>query len=363
MSAPSKVRWVRSSTLALLALCASIAAVAQSEFSWQVSGSLHSSETGSEGEADRAAIVATRFFAPVSAEGPLALTPFLSRSSYVNVEVNDNEQRQTISIGTIGGALPLVLEPVREGDGYSLAGRKIWRESGWFVGGSYGSSDSDLGGSSISATQSDLDEYGLVVGKYLATATALELNVRSAEATTDFSPSPLCGVLLACIASTTLTTDAASLDVLHVGRIGSLSYSVTGGVLAVEADLTFRTYEPPTPPTSRLPPFTFAGGVVAAVTPVGATSILDDGLLPFERRYAYSAGGELFPTPRIGVRLGYVRWDGDPLLDDGYDVGASWFLRESVAVRFAYAHTDTDVPFLEDALESDSFTLTVLGRF
>jgi hypothetical protein len=61
-------------------------------------------------------------------------------------------------------------------------------------------------------------------------------------------------------------------------------------------------------------------------------SPLNDGLVPVDRYYAYSVGAELFPTGRLVVRLGYVRWDGEQQLDDGYDVGASWFFRDDVAV-------------------------------
>lgn len=345
--------------LVLIAMAASMPAVAQSGYTWELAGSLQGSEVGDDIEGDGAAIVATRFFAPVAPEGPRRLAPFLSRSSFASVGVDGNEQRQTI---TLGGGLtpPFVIEPVREGDGYSLGGRKVWRASGWFVGGAYASSDSNLTGPTVSPTQGELDGYGIVAGKYVAATTALELNVRTSDVTTDFASSTVCS-FLQCIASTTLTTDSMSLDVLHVGRIGALSYAVSGGVLASEADLSFRSAPAPTSSLTLRPPVNFGGGVVVA-RPVSVVSLLDDGLVPFERRYAYSAGGELFPTPRIGVRLGYVRWDGDPLLDDGYDVAASWFFRDNVAVRFHYARTERESAIFAELPESDTFTLTMLGR-
>jgi hypothetical protein len=343
----------------LIAVAASPQAVAQADYRWELSGSVQASEVGDEIEGDSAAIISTRFFAPVSAEGPLGLAAFLSRSSYASAGLDGDEQREAI---TIGGGLspPAVIEPVREGDGYTLAGRKIWRDSGWFVGGAYDSSDTELSGPSVSATQSELEGYGIVAGKYVAATTALELGVRTADLGTEFGSSAICS-FVQCITGTTLTTDSMSLDALHVGRLGAVSYAVSGGVLASEADL--RVHSVPAPATSPgLRALINFSGSVAAFTPVSAASVLNDGLLPFERRYAYSASGEVFPTPRIGVRLGYVRWDGDPLLDDGYDVAASWFFRDHVAVRFHYARTNRDNAFFGDLPESNAITMTLLGR-
>jgi hypothetical protein len=92
--------------------------------------------------------------------------------------------------GSHGDAI--VIEPVRESGGYSIAGRKVWRDSGWFVGGAYDSADSKLGGSFVSRTQSELEGYGIVAGKYLAAATALELSVHTADITTDFALTSIC---------------------------------------------------------------------------------------------------------------------------------------------------------------------------
>ena len=144
----------------------------------------------------------------------------------------------------------------------------------------------------------------------------------------------------------------------HVGELKNLFYSISGGVNVSEADLTFTETSQPTasPP---LPPFSpFPGGVVfVAVTPIPNFNTV-----PADRFYTYSVGSELFPTPRLGVRVGYVRWDGDDQREDGYDVAATWFFLRNVAARFAFARTNR-ASFDPDLRESDMAMLQIIGRF
>jgi hypothetical protein len=53
----------------------------------------------------------------------------------------------------------------------------------------------------------------------------------------------------------------------------------------------------------------------------------------------YSVAGELFPTNRLGVRVGYSRPDTDFLDSDGFDVAATWFFKPRIAVQFSLART------------------------
>jgi hypothetical protein len=61
----------------------------------------------------------------------------------VTIAVDGDEQQQTI-VSSIQMGPPLVFTPTRKRDGYTIGGRKIWRESGWFVGGSYEGGDTEL---------------------------------------------------------------------------------------------------------------------------------------------------------------------------------------------------------------------------
>jgi hypothetical protein len=351
-----------------LAIAAAAPVAAQPGFSWQLSGFLQQSEIGRDIESDSAAVTATRFFAPVTADGPLALSPFLARSSRVTIGVDGDEQRQTVvrSFGFPIG-MTTVFTPTRERDGYTIGGRKVWRDSGWFLGGSYEGGDTELlSGLAAPPTLGEIEGYGIAVGKYLAAATSLELGLRTNDITTSFGTSTICS-FLSCILETTLKTDEAALSTLHVGSAGALTYSISGAIVARESEIA---YEQGPPPVSNPAPFTIGG--VAALPPAGAVinvitpgpvslSLLAADQVPIDRHYSYSVGGELFPTPRLGVGLGYIRWDGEPLLDDGYNVSTSWFFHERVAVRFAYARTtrdDVGVDFRND----DLLSVTFLGR-
>jgi hypothetical protein len=337
---------------------------AQPGFSWELSGFWQQSEIGSEIETDVAAVTATRFFAPVLVDGPLALGPFIARSSRVTVGVDGDEQRQTI-VSTFPLGSTTVFTPTRERDGYTIGGRKIWGESGWFLGGGYEGGDTKLSfGTAGAATHGEVDGYGIVAGKYLAATTLLELGLRTSDITTSFGASAICS-FLQCILETRLTTDEAALSALHVGRAGARSFSISGAIVARESQIAYRAAPPPAPSP---PPF--VGGGVAALPPasfdaVGAAPVslspLNVDQLPIDRHYSYSMDGELFPTRRIGVGVGYVRWDGDPLLDDGYNVSTSWFFHERVAVRFAFARTTRD-DVSADFSNDDAWTLTLLGR-
>lgn len=112
------------------------------------------------------------------------------------------------------------------------------------------------------------------------------------------------------------------------------------------------------PPTPALPPFA-PGGFVSVVLfpPLGSEALFLRG-----RFKAYSAGAELFPTMRLGIRLGYTRWDGGPVRDEGYELATTWFFQRNIAARLAFARTKQDVfnPSLRDA---DSAALQLIGRF
>jgi hypothetical protein len=83
--------------------------------------------------------------------------------------------------------------------------------------------------------------------------------------------------------------------------------------------------------------------------------------LDLERRRSYSVGAELYPTTKLGVRLGYTHFDDDTFLDDAYDVSATWFFRRNVGIQFGYARqsADAEVTFRH----TDTSSVRVIGRF
>jgi hypothetical protein len=350
----------RSCALALLATLLALAEVDAAEYTWQLAGGMQRLEIGPDFEVDSAAITATRFFQPVDdALGPAALAAFLSRSSHLTIGADSDEQefRYTQSSFVRPGdpppPPPIEIVAVEEAGGYALAGRHVWRASGWFAGGGVESADTDVATPVLSATDVDRDGYRVGFGKYLGPRTAIEATLRSATTTSRYSPSSICA-LIRCIIETEIASDDLGVSALHVGELGNFFYSISGGVNVSEADLTFTEASQP---TASLPPFSpIAGGVFAAVPPVPNSA------LPADRFYTYSVGSELFPTRRLSVRVGYVRWDGDRQREDGYDVGATWFFLRNVAARFGFARTNL-ASFYPDLRESDAATLQIIGRF
>jgi hypothetical protein len=74
----------------------------------------------------------------------------------------------------------------------------------------------------------------------------------------------------------------------------------------------------------------------------------------------YSVAAELFPTDRLGLRVGYSRPDSD--FDfDSYDVAATWFFKPRVAVQFGLSRAtlDTAPP---DLRHSDNVGVRFIGR-
>jgi hypothetical protein len=76
----------------------------------------------------------------------------------------------------------------------------------------------------------------------------------------------------------------------------------------------------------------------------------------------YSVAGELFPTNRLGIRLGYSRPDGEGADAESYDVGATWFFKPRVAVQFTLSRTSLDGVPLGAIHHSDSTGIRFIGR-
>jgi hypothetical protein len=73
--------------------------------------------------------------------------------------------------------------------------------------------------------------------------------------------------------------------------------------------------------------------------------------------------GEIFPTPKLGLRLGYSAWDGEFAPDvDSYDLSATWFATHKVGIALTFSQQRVRGAFF-DRLESDATALRIVGRF
>ena len=277
---------------AVAAACAAFGAHAE-EFSWQLSGATREAESANF-ESDSWAVDATWYMNPIDdSEGPYALASFLNPTSRVSATASRNDSPQAIlddpTAYTIGGA-------------YVLPGEK------WYVGAEYAKSDVDDG---TLATFSDPKGYGVHAGRYLGANTTLELRLGQSEQKSSLS----CPVGLLCIGlplEIEVTTDSVGLEVFHVRRFRSLTYSLQGSVSERDADIEIR-------PAPLL----------------GIPSVTD---VPSLRQYSVAA--ELFPTERLGVRVGYSQPEDRDA--EGYGIDATWFFKPKVAIQFSLSQSSVD---------------------
>ena len=133
------------------------------------------------------------------------------------------------------------------------------------------------------------------------------------------------------------TTDSVGLEVFHVRQFRSLTYSLQGRVSESDADVDISLGAPTMP------------GVLLS----------GDG----DALRVYSVAGELYPTDRLSVRIGYSQPDGATFSSDSYDLAATWFFKPRIAVQFALGHSKVDdVPAGFGGGESDSAAVRFIGR-
>lgn len=157
----------------------------------------------------------------------------------------------------------------------------------------------------------------------------------------------------------TIETELEGVEVsaLHVGRLGKMRYSLSGGVTSSEGDVKIETVQTAVtqpPPFPLVPNFALQppGGVVAG--PFGAQSRT-------QRRERFALGGELFPISALGIRFDYARWDGDPLRDEMYQLGATWFFKRSIGAGIVLIRGKSGLLFATDD-DVDALALQFTGR-
>ncbi|HEY9181719.1 MAG TPA: putative porin [Gammaproteobacteria bacterium] len=338
------------------------------DFSWQVSGGYGATELAPYADTERTVLDATYYFDPVDdSRGPYALAPFLNRSSRVTAGVVREKTTLTTLVATIGSpppGTPTAIDVTEDSTGYVFGGRYVWPRSGWYVGASYRNEEMDHEPSSSSLLQdTTTDGYQLFGGRYLGESTTVDLGAGTTEQTTELVITCITSLCLSGRTATHVDTEDWSIGTTHVRRGPRLSYAITGRFS--RADVTPSIDElvlaPPvgTFPLRPTTPMTIAGGVsVAAFTPIAAPF---SGPSPVEdERDVLSLGGELFPTDRLGVRIGFARAEGDYIEDDTLDLGATWFFKPGIAIELVVARTETEIGALERDI--DRAEVRFLGR-
>jgi len=347
---------LRSGLPLALALAVAWSVNAQAEtFHWEVAGSGARTELDPLFETDVSAVTGTYYFGGVEdAEGPLALASFFDPATRLSVAL----RREETSSHPLGAPSTVVVpDLVGEADEYSVSGRYVLPSEKWYFGGRYGAGDAER---PLSLTEdSDSHEYGLFAGRYLGAATTLELSLGRDEDETKGRGIVCVGMpLLFCAAliprTTRATTDTSALDFLHVRKFRELTYTVSARVAETSGGVVIQSesFQLPLPPFLPSPPFGPSPGVTVPAR-------TDEFHLP--RFRVYSAGGELFPTQRLGVRIGYSRWDGEGSIDDAYDLAATWFVTRNVGLQFSFARQRADDD--ADFRDTDSAAVRVTGRF
>jgi len=348
----------------VLSASAAIQSVCAEEFSWQLAGGFQSGELP-DTEIDTATLQATWFASPVDDElGPYAVSPFLSRNSSITFAAEMVESRTQISFTPPFGSTVETSEISDESAVYSLAGRHVWRNSGWYLGAGlqrYDLTDSD---STLVSVDRKADGYSLTGGKYLGPSTALEVSFDSVRRTTDYTlrpcpPTSFCPPNSIAVDSK-IETENVRVAVTHVGGGTRLRYSLSGAI--VETDSTFSLLSEPVvadPGTfnPRFPSGFPGGGVVVVAIPAyvpGFTTI------SIGAQREYSIAGTLYPTDRLGARIGFSKFTDAGALDDRYEIAATWFFKRKVAVEFAIARTNQR--FLSSSVEQDEARVRLIGR-
>ena len=129
----------------LAAVCAGLSvgsAAAGMEYVWQVAGSYGEDDATGVVDSSRWTLGATYYPWRVDdTRGPYDLAPFLSRSSHVTVGVSRAREAR-VSEGFFAGdqgfvnrIIELYSRYATEPAEWSVAGRYVWHESGWYAGG------------------------------------------------------------------------------------------------------------------------------------------------------------------------------------------------------------------------------------
>jgi len=334
-------------TIFLVSICLIAGTSARaSEFAWELSGVAGQADLDPLVATNQSTITATHHFAGVDdTKGPLALASFLDPETRIAAALGHN--RQTTQVISPRGA-PAFPNIVSDSDTYAVSGRYVLPAKTWYAGGRYLLADRTIEPGSL-LTGADMHGATISAGRYFGAATTLDLVLDRAVEDTQ-------GTGIACMSSISFcaavvpqsarqTRDTATLGVLHLRRFRSMTYTLAGSVAdsSGEAVIQSGTFN------FSLPSSLFPPGVVFFKAPV-ITVPAHTTKASLDRYLIYSVASELFPTPKLGVRVAYAGWDDSSTLDYAYDVAATWFVSRNVGLRFAlgrqHSHAslgDTDI--------------------
>jgi hypothetical protein len=340
------------------------------DFSWQLSGAYGETELAPFADTERTMLDATYYIDPVDdARGPYALAPFLNRSSRVTFGVTNEKTTITtpvVSIGLPPPGSPTTMDVTEETTGYAIGGRYVWSASGWYVGAGYRDADTDREPSSPESRQgTTTDDYQLFGGRYFGESTSLDLAAGATRQTTQLTITCVTSLCLSGSAATQIDTDDWSIGALHVRQGSRLGYSISGRVSGADVTASYDSLVLTLPPGTLLPPApatTGLRGIIGAVSvaPFSIAGPFTGSLAIPDERVTYSIGGELFPTDRLGFRIGLARSDGDFVDDESYDLAATWFFTRAAAVQFVLARTQSQLASLRRDI--DTAELRLFGR-
>jgi hypothetical protein len=339
----------RTFLLILICLIAGTSARAD-EYAWELSGLAGRADLDPLLDADQSAIAATYHFAHVDdTKGPLALASFLDPQTRIAASIG--RDRQTTEVALPPGVALTLPHIESESVTYVVSGRYVLPAKKWYAGGRYVQTNRDVDPGSL-LTNADGHGATVFAGRYLGVATTLDLSLdRAVDETQGTGIACISSVFCAAVVPQSIghTRDTATLSVLHMWRFRSLTYTLGGSVAdsSGQAVIHSGSFD------FSLPSSLFPPGVVFLRPPVikvpaHATEV---GL---DRYLIYSVGAELFPTRKLGLRVGYAGWDDSSTLDYAYDIAATWFVSRNIGLRFVlgrqHAHAnldDTDVAAVE----------------
>lgn len=224
------------------------------------------------------------------ANGPRARAAFVDRASILRLGYAGTDSSLSAATESTDPAFPEFDSAFKtNGDAYSLDGRYVWRESGWFAAAGIASVETSVSGAIVGGSSTDSTAWRLGVGKYLFENTSLAL---------DYGQSDQDG------------GDATNFSAMfsHLGNMGSTwQYAVDLGYSQTDSDLS----------------------------------------LDFE---SWRAGLSLYPNRdfEFGVSIAETDADFAALDSTSYEGFASWFVTPSVVLAARYRIDD--VGFLGSVL-------------
>lgn len=308
MSSPSS----SSRLISLLGLAVAALPAHADEYSWQLSANASRVETRGL-DTDSWAVDGTYYLNAIDdGDGPLALASFLNPTTHVSLEASKTE-------------LPLGF--LDDPTAFALNGAYVLPAQKWYVGADYTETSADDTGF---FSRSESKGYGVEAGRYLGGSTTLELGLgrfeQSSETPAACPPTVCFGTPL----DADTTTDSVSLEVFHVRRFRSLTYSLQASVSRGEQQTDIRSSVTSLPLAS--------GGRVPVRT--------------------YSVAGELFPTKALGVRLGYTQIESAGYRGDSYDAATTWFFKPRFAIQVGLSRASLEL----GPDKSDGATVRFIGR-